>query len=375
MSSYSTVQNHRSMVFDDLRNCYYSEAIKKVIGKKSVVLDLGASLGLHGFKAANYGAHKVYLVEPASIIEIANQIANSNNLRAQVECITGKIEEIDLPEKVDVIISVFTGNFLLSEDLLPSLFYARDKYLKRGGKLIPDRATMEVVPVCSAEYYDKHINCWINSTHDLDLGKVRSFAVNSLYYDEPKNREVEFLAEPIELLELDLMTATEASCQSRINVEITQNGLCHGWLGWFRARLGDKWLSTSPLAKQTHWLQVFLPLAEPISVNKGDNLSFKLNRPEFGEWTWTIGYQGKQQRHSTFLSGPVSTKSIKKKADTYTPQLSHMGQAAKDVLLHIDGNNPTEKIVEYIMTAYQKLFPTRKLADQFVKDLVEQYDS
>lgn len=363
------------MIFDDLRNGYYSDAINKAVEKESVVLDLGAGLGQHGFMAASSGARKVYLVEPTAFINVASQLVNTNKLSKQVECFSGKIEEVDLPEKVDVIISVFTGNFLLTEDLLPSLFYARKKYLKPGGILIPDRSAMEVVPVCAHEYHGKHIDCWQSSLNGIDFGLVQNFAANSLYYDYPQNRKVEFLSKPVELLELDFMTATEASCRNRVEVEITQDELCHGWLGWFRSRLGDKWLSTSPLGQQTHWRQVFLPLTKPVRVKEGDTFTFDLNRPEFGEWTWTVGYQGKQQRYSTFLSEPVSMTSIKKKSDNYTPQLSNKGQAAKDVLLQINGNKPTEKIVEYLMTTYNKLFPTRILADQFVNDLVEQYGS
>jgi predicted RNA methylase len=152
MGSYATVQAHRSMVFDDLRNRCYAEAIKRAVGKESVVLDLGAGLGLHGLMAAGCGAQKVYLVEPASILQVGKQLVEANDLSDQVECIAGTIEEVNLPEKVDVIISVFTGKFLLTEDLLPSLFFARDRYLKPGGILVPDRAVMEVAPVCAPEY-------------------------------------------------------------------------------------------------------------------------------------------------------------------------------------------------------------------------------
>ncbi len=363
------------MTFDELRNAYYSEAIKKSIDKESVVLDLGAGLGLHGSIAACCGAQKVYLVEPAAIIDVAKQLVIANDLSGRVDCFTGKIEEIDLPEKVDVIISVFTGNFLLTEDLLPSLFYARDKYLKPGGILIPDRATMDVVPVCAPEYYAEHIDCWNSSSHGVDFDLVRGFAVNSIYYDEPEKREVEFLSEPVELLGLDFMTAKEASCRSRTQVEINEEGLCHGWLGWFRMHLGDKWLSTSPLEKSTHWSQVFLPLAEPISVKKGDVLSFDLNRPEFGEWTWTVGYGEKIQRHSTFLSESISSAALQRKSDTYKPQLSQKGQITQEVLSRLNGNESTAEIVEDLMTDKRKYFSTRKQADRFVKDLVDRFSS
>ncbi len=104
MSNYSSIHNHRSMFFDDIRNQYYFNAIKNVVNKDSVVLDLGAGLGLFGYMALMAGAKKVYLVEPAEIINTTRMIIKENNLSDKIECIEGKIEEIELPEKVDLII-------------------------------------------------------------------------------------------------------------------------------------------------------------------------------------------------------------------------------------------------------------------------------
>jgi len=56
------------MTLDHLRNSYYSDAIKKVIDKDSVVLDLGAGLGLHGFMAAYNGEKKGELYQLATFI-------------------------------------------------------------------------------------------------------------------------------------------------------------------------------------------------------------------------------------------------------------------------------------------------------------------
>ena len=373
MSNYSTIHNHRSMIFDDLRNTYYTEAIKNAVSEGYVVLDLGAGLGIHGFTAARYGAQKVYMVEPASIIEITKKLTHSNHLSGQIECIPGTIEEIELPERVDMITSVFTGNFLLTEDLLPSLFYARDKYLRPGGKLIPDRAKMEVVPVSAPEYYAEYVDIWNKPSQDLYFDPVRRFAANSLYTDSPEHRKADFVSAPVELLDLDLMEATDASCQSRIEVEVLQDGICHGWLGWFDMRLGDYWLSTSPKCASTHWSQVFLPLSDPLNIKKGDTLSFELIRPEFGDWSWSTGYHGKYQRNSTFFSQLVSTVDIQKKSDFFKPQLSPKGKAAKDVLMWLDGEQSTAVIVEKLMANHPQSFPDHRQASKFVKKIIWQF--
>ncbi len=127
---------------------------------------------------------------------------------------------------------------------------------------------MIVTPVSAPEYYTKHIDCWSNSLQNIDFNLVRKFAVNSIYSDKPKKRKADFLSEPSVILELDFMNATEASCRNNIEVKILTTGKLHGWLGWFDARVGDRWFSTSPKAEQMHWSQVFLPLAEPINVKK-----------------------------------------------------------------------------------------------------------
>ena len=52
-----------------------------------------------------------------------------------VTLIRGKMEEITLPdgiEQVDIIVSEWMGYCLLYETMLPSVIYARDKYLRKG---------------------------------------------------------------------------------------------------------------------------------------------------------------------------------------------------------------------------------------------------
>lgn len=56
---------------------------------------------------------------------------------AVITILKGKVEEIDLPtQHVDVIISEWMGYFLLFENMLDTVLYARDKWLVKYSKLL-----------------------------------------------------------------------------------------------------------------------------------------------------------------------------------------------------------------------------------------------
>ena len=64
-----------------------------------------------------------------------------------IEVIQGTIESIELPEKVDIIISEWMGYFLLRESMLDSVLVARNKFLKPGGAMYPSHANMYLAPI------------------------------------------------------------------------------------------------------------------------------------------------------------------------------------------------------------------------------------
>ncbi|MBE9538214.1 MAG: methyltransferase domain-containing protein [Proteobacteria bacterium] len=380
MSSYAAITAHRQMHLDKVRNRAYARALAKIIGPETTVMDLGAGLGVHGLNAARMGAGKVYLVEPEAAIELARTVAAGNQLE-NVECLQQRVEDIVLDTPIDVMISVFTGNFLLTEDLLPSLFHARDKFLAQGGRLIPDRACMEVVPVSMPDYYKKHIDVWReypafcreNELPELDYTPARPFAANSLYYDSAESFNAVQLSQPADLKEIDFYTATSAACDEKLDVQITTAGECHGWLGWFRIRLGDEWLGTGPDDDATHWSQVFMPLEAPLKLAEGDTLTFHLKRPEFGEWTWATQHGEQRQRQSTFLSQPLSPQSVMKASEKYCPSLSQRGEAALWVLEQMKGQAPVAELASRLHARNSTLFAGEAEALEFVKKLTERY--
>lgn len=378
--SYASVNDHRSMVFDGVRNAAYTRALAQLVGPDTTVLDLGAGVGVHGLIAAKLGARAVHLVEPSPVLELARMAARDNGL-ANVHCHPCRIEELQLDAPVDVIVSVFTGNFLLTEDLLPLLFLARDRFLAPGGKLVPDRARMVVAPVSATDYYARHVDVWgdypahasRHGTPSLEFSAVRSFAANSLYYDTRDHFSAELLAAPAVLAELDFTSASRADCDARTVLALTRDGSCHGWLGWFDMRLGDDWLSTAGETGATHWRPVFLPLETPMEVRRGESIVFALMRPEFGEWTWTTEHNGRRQRQSTFLSQPLTPARLQKQSDGYRPTVNARGEAARWALAQMEGKRPVSDLAEQMRARFPAAFPGPTESLQFVKQLAERY--
>jgi protein arginine N-methyltransferase 1 len=77
-----------------------------------------------------------------------------------ITLVKGKLEEVDLPIKeFDIIISEWMGYFLLYESMLDTVLLARDKYLKPGGMLFPDQATLFIAAIEDEDYKAEKIDC------------------------------------------------------------------------------------------------------------------------------------------------------------------------------------------------------------------------
>ena len=120
------------MLKDKVRTEAYKKAIElnKEHFKNKIVLDIGCGTGVLSIFAARAGAKKVYAIDNAEIAHYAKEIVKKNELSKVINVMKGKIEEVKITEKVDIIISEWMGYFLLYESMLDSVLWARDKYLK-----------------------------------------------------------------------------------------------------------------------------------------------------------------------------------------------------------------------------------------------------
>jgi len=290
-----------------------------------------------------------------------------------VRCLRGRLEDIQLPEPVDIIVSAVTGNFLVTEDLLPTLFHARDTALKPGGLLIPGAATMEATPVSAATIHAREIAGWSASTEGIDLSAARAYAANSVFYRLEELGDVEYLAEPRVLQKFDFSRDNDTSVHIDADYEITRPGVCHGWVGWFSMKLGDRWVSTSPRDEPLHWSPAFLPLDPPVAFEQGEQVSFTLDRAPFGDWTWRVRSATADQRHSTLLSAPMDAATLKKAVVDYMPSLNIDGRALAEVLAQCDGSASAMTIAQSLCARYPERYHSTAEALAFVQRIIKRY--
>jgi protein arginine N-methyltransferase 1 len=261
--------------------------------KDKVVLDVGCGTGIMSMFAAKAGAKKVYGIDYSDIVYQAQKIVKANNLDHIVTLIKGKVEEVELPgvEKggIDVIISEWMGYCLLYESMLPTVLYARDKWLKPNGVILPDISILNIVAIEDAEYKDDKIHFWDN-VQGFDMSCIKTVALQEPLVDVVDPKQI--ISSVSRLVSIDINTVKKEELEFKVPFRLvaTRDDYCHAFVAYFDiefARCHKKiFFSTSPAAQYTHWKQTVFYLNDVLSIKKGEEI-----RGEF-----TLKYSAKNPR-------------------------------------------------------------------------------
>jgi histone-arginine methyltransferase CARM1 len=158
---YAQLLHQGNMLQDHIRTSTYQNACfqnAEVDFKDKAVLDVGTGTGILAFFALQSGARIVYAVEASESSETARALAEANGFGDRMVIIHGKVEEIELPEKVDVIISEPIGFLLVHERMLESYVVARDRFLAPNGIMYPSSGSIFVAPYTDDSLYQEQNN-------------------------------------------------------------------------------------------------------------------------------------------------------------------------------------------------------------------------
>ena len=288
---------HRDLLADTLRTDSYRSAIRSVVTRDSVVLDLGTGTGILAFFACEAGARRVFAIEEGNA-GVASMLAQHVGLSDRIEIIHARSTEVELPERAHVLVTETLGPLGLDEHILSSVIDARARLLVPEAAIIPRRLALQLAPVETASLYAKQVAWWDEKRYGFDLGPMRTFASNRpcLADANPSG----FLAPPATVIEIDLAAASSSIASGTTRFDITRGGALHGFIGWFTATLIPGVTLSNDTAGRTHWDQVFLPLEHAVDVNAGDAIDLALKSFDGDVWVWGGSIES-NGRTTTFL--------------------------------------------------------------------------
>ncbi|VAH43317.1 unnamed protein product [Triticum turgidum subsp. durum] len=301
--SYSSFDIHREMLGDKVRTDAYRDALldNPSLMNGATVLDVGCGTGILSLFAAKAGASRVIAVDgSAKMSSVATQVAKNNGLlydentkpeqKHNSEVITvvhTKAEELNHkivvpPNGFDVLVSEWMGYCLLYESMLSSVIYARDHFLKPGGAVLPDTATIFGAGFGRG---GTSLPFWEN-VYGFDMSSIGKEVTESSarfpVVDILASQDVVTDTAVLHSFDLATMKESEMDFTASLELRLPEScaavpGVtwCHGIVLWFDTGFTSRFckdkpvvLSTSPFSTPTHWSQTIFTFEEPIAMVK-----------------------------------------------------------------------------------------------------------
>ncbi|KAF3456216.1 hypothetical protein FNV43_RR00866 [Rhamnella rubrinervis] len=300
---YGQLLHQQNMLQDYVRTgTYYAAVIEnRADFTGRVVVDVGAGSGILSLFAAQAGAKHVYAVEASEMAEYARKlIAGNPALSQRITVVKGKVEEAELPEKADILISEPMGTLLVNERMLESYVIARDRFLVPNGKMFPTIGRIHMAPFSDeylfVEIANKALFWQQQNYYGVDLTPLHGSAFHG-YFSQPVvdafdprllvapsiSHVIDFTKiKEEELYEIDVPLRFIASVGTRV----------HGLACWFDVLFNgstvQRWLTTAPGAPTTHWYQLRCVLSQPLYVMAGQEITGRLNMIAHNAQSYTI---------------------------------------------------------------------------------------
>jgi type I protein arginine methyltransferase len=301
---------HELMLNDRLRMVAYRKAIFETVRPGDIVLDLGTGTGILSQWALEAGARRVFGIDfnPAILARATERIRDAG-LADRFEPINQLSFDVQLPQRVDVLISEIIGNLADNEDFQPILHDAIRRFVAPGGRILPMTTASYLVPVAALlAHHHVATGAIARLTPRYDIAALyREKQIRSpfnLYYDCILSRR-SYLSRPALLRAYHGAWDQPATYHCDRSFTIEQAGRLTGFKGYFVAALTpDTTLDISSddiAAAETSdsWKHAYLPIEHPIDVEQGDRLDVSVTRryPDGDRaFRQIYGWQGQVER-------------------------------------------------------------------------------
>jgi len=262
-----------------------------------VVLDVGCGTGILSMFASKAGAKHVYGIDCSTIIHTARQIIKDNGFEDQITLIQAKMEDVELPCKVDIIISEWMGYALLYESMLDTVLVARDKWLNPDGIIMPDKAIMYMCGIEDSQYKDEKIHFW-DDVYGFDMSCIKKIAISEPLVDTVNPDQICTKACQLKSIDIHTVQKEDLCFECPWKLTTTRNDYLTAMVIYFDVGFTKIhkpiWLSTGPRAPYTHWRQTVFYLHDQLTVEKDETiegtLTCKPNESNHRDLDFEIAY-------------------------------------------------------------------------------------
>lgn len=369
---------HRQYLADASRLDAFARALTAVVRPGDVVVDIGCGTGILGLLALRAGAARVYAVESGGMIDVARRVAIDNGVADRIRFISGFSAQVDLPEPVDVVVSDLMGRLGFEAGVMPASTDAVRRWLKPGGRVIPERVDTWVAPVDAPEL-TAAVDFWRSRPAGFDMSAARTGAVNTGYPAAVSTGM--WLTPPQPVFSWHPAVGRTGAVSGSVMCSVTRPGVVSGVGGWFRATLAQAIEMTNAPGDQ-HRIgrrQAFLPIDAPVPVIEGDVVEVHMRaRPEEVVLAWEVcvrrnGREIARARQSTLAGMLVPTELLHRTSADSRPQLTRWARARATVIHLCDGTRTLREIERRTLETHPDLFADIAAAAVFVAEVVTRY--
>lgn len=380
--SYS-LTDYCDMIGDSVRMNAYRNALKRLITPDSTVLDIGCGTGVFCMLACKFGARHVYGIEPDNSVKVAEKLMAANGFDDRSTFYNKISEDVSLPEKVDIIVSDLRGALPFFGNHFQIIDDARERFLKPGGKLIPQMDQLYMVPLSDSKLYNSTVYSWLNSFEaGLDFSRLTDMFRDQWQCATIKHKAV--AGEPALWTTLNYTEKLPAKIEKEATWTYDKRVTLHGLGVWFDCRHWDDiGFSASPFAEKQPKVygNAFFPFKSPLSMMPGDTVSVKLSAHQLASdvvISWSTKHvQGNtvDEFKQTSMNAEIPTAdTLRRRADNYAPGLSVYGNIELRILEGMKAGQTLGVIARDLADRFPKQFPTWHKALTHVGAIASAYD-
>jgi protein arginine N-methyltransferase 1 len=368
------ILDYGAMIECEPRMPIYEEALRRAVTPGCTVIDLGAAFGVFALLACKFGAGRVIAIEPDPSIELLGPLAQANGFSDRITIIRGLSTDFTPEQKADVVVSDCRGTVSLYEHHIATLADARARLLAPGGVLLPMRDTLRIALANWPKARKERQRPWLENRYGLDLSAGHSYAVNS---DSKAYLKPEALVSaPVDLAVLDYRTITEPNLDAAVELVATRTDIVDGLLIWFDAEIAEGLgYSNAPGEPELVYGQMFLPLAEPVTIEAGGVIAARIranliDNDYIWSWSWQVSRGnaaglGPVTNQSTFLRQIHSPKQLARGSSSRVPEPGVKLTMARECLKLVGDGRSYGDIARIMSQTFPEELPDTKSALDF----------